>query len=54
MRRVEIYDRRADNEGLGDIVRRVADLIDEGYTSGYYPYWEIVDDGNNNDDEAEE
>lgn len=30
-------------EGLPDLLRHIADKIEEGNTSGYYPTWEIVE-----------
>lgn len=30
-----------DTQELADSLRRIADLIDDGYTSGYEPYWTV-------------
>lgn len=29
-------------EVLAELLRSIADLIDEGYQSGYYPTWDIT------------
>lgn len=34
-----------DNHPPEDTIREVARLVEEGYTSGYCPTWDILDDG---------
>ena len=26
---------------MADLLRKIAGMIEEGYTSGYYPHWEL-------------
>lgn len=36
---------REDNlegQDMSEALRKIADMIDEGYTSGHYPTWELV------------
>ena len=28
-------------ENMAELLRSIATMIDEGYTSGYYPHWKI-------------
>jgi len=35
---------RTTNADAADVLRHVAGLIDEGYTSGYHPRWWLEDD----------
>lgn len=30
-------------EDIPDQLRNIAELIEQGYTSGYYPSWELVE-----------
>lgn len=30
-------------EALAEQLRNIASLLDQGYTSGYYPSWELVE-----------
>ena len=46
-KKVIIYAGSDTNEGLADLLREVARLIDTGMTSGYYPGWEIIEDDDN-------
>lgn len=32
-----------DEEDFADIVKRIADMIKDGYTSGYPPYWTLIE-----------
>ena len=29
------------SQSMADALRHIADLLDQGYTSGHYPTWEI-------------
>jgi hypothetical protein len=49
-KKVIIYDGVEDDASLAEQLRHIANLIDEGYTIGYTPAWEIVED----DDDDEE
>ena len=31
-----------DGLDIAEALRKIADLLEEGYTSGYYPTWELV------------
>lgn len=43
-KRIVIHESVESNEDLADLLRRLADMVEEGYTSGYYPAWEIEED----------
>lgn len=43
-KKVIIYDGCERDEELPEQLREIAKLIDEGYTSGHSPGWEIVED----------
>lgn len=37
-------------EEMAKNLRKIADMIDEGYTSGYYPYWELKETDEDEDE----
>jgi hypothetical protein len=40
---INIYEQVKNETGLVDLLRRIAELVEQGYTSGYHPGWELVD-----------
>lgn len=42
MIRIEITEEVADAMAMVDLLNHIATLVKEGYTSGYYPHWQIV------------
>lgn len=52
MRTIEINEETRTGEEIAEVLDRVAELIREGYTSGYEPSWELV--GIEEDEETEE
>lgn len=32
-----------DEEDFAEILHRIADMIEQGYTSGYHPYWTLIE-----------
>jgi hypothetical protein len=42
---IVIHDEFDDEKDLVDALRYISELIDDGYTSGYSPNWDIADDG---------
>lgn len=42
--RIEIHENAKNGSEMLDILNRVAELIAEGYTSGFGPDWELIDD----------
>jgi hypothetical protein len=40
---INIYEEVETESELVDLLRRIAELAEEGYTSGYHPGWELVD-----------
>jgi hypothetical protein len=43
-KKIIIYDGVESNQALAAQLRQVADLIEDGFESGYAPAWEIVED----------
>ena len=42
---VWIREDNLDGQDMAEALRHIADLLDQGYTSGHYPTWEIkIDD----------
>lgn len=41
---VIIYDGADTTDKLAELLKHVAGMIEQGYTSGYNPGWEIVDE----------
>jgi hypothetical protein len=42
--RITITETTADTSDMIDLLRHVADLIEQGYTSGFHPGWSMDDD----------
>jgi len=40
---INIYEQVDGEHDLVDLLRRIAELVEEGYASGYHPGWELVD-----------
>jgi hypothetical protein len=38
---INITEETSTNDNMASLLRRIADLIDEGYTSGYEPDWDL-------------
>lgn len=51
---IEITEQVATKDDLGVLLRRIADMIDEGYHSGYDPEWSISGGEEDNNDLHEE
>jgi hypothetical protein len=51
---IEITEQVATRNDLGTLLRRIADMIDEGYRNGYDPEWSISGDEEENNDLYEE
>ena len=42
MLKIEITEDAADKTDMVELLRRIADLVEEGYTSGNYPDWKLT------------
>ena len=41
--KIEIYDEADSEDEMADLLRHIADMVEDGYTSGYYPGWVMRD-----------
>lgn len=41
MRSIIIHEETNDDQNMVDVLRRIADLVEQGYTNGYEPSWEL-------------
>lgn len=41
MIRIDISEDAPNASKMADMLRNIADMIDEGFTSGYYPSWSL-------------
>jgi hypothetical protein len=42
-----------DGQDMVEALRHIANLIEQGYTSGHYPTWELVINDEENDNEVQ-
>lgn len=47
MLRIEITETTASVDEMAELLRQIANLIEQGYTSGNYPHWKINDETGN-------
>ena len=43
MKKIKIWEEFANTDEMANTLEIIANLIKEGYTSGYYPAWEVVE-----------
>ena len=44
MMKIKIYEEKEAECDIVDLLRYIADLIEEGNYRGYYPHWEIINE----------
>lgn len=44
MKGIAIYETVDSEQALADLLRHIASLVEQGYTSGYYPGWELQEE----------
>jgi hypothetical protein len=44
MVRISIFAGKENVEDMAEMLRHIADQLDQGMTSGYYPGWELVEE----------
>lgn len=42
--KIEITQQVKDESEMADLLKRIAELIEEGYTSGYHPHWTLIEE----------
>jgi hypothetical protein len=40
---VTVYTHAKDEDDMAELLRRIADQVEEGMTSGHYPSWELIE-----------
>lgn len=43
MIKIEILEEVADSMAMVDLLNHIATMVKQGYTSGFYPHWAIVE-----------
>jgi GH18 family chitinase len=41
MIKIEITEETNDAQGMADLLREIAGMVEKGFTSGYYPHWQL-------------
>jgi len=50
MKKIKIYEEFANTDEMANTLQTISDLIEEGYTSGYYPAWAIYETNDEEND----